>query len=112
MNDSTLRIYLDAMPRGQYHRRDDDPCGLYRDGSKVFDIHPRDAAADSLVGALVYLLNQRLPPIDNRKKCPRCWKAISDDDTIHQVGNDVWHAKCRDMSKRSAVQDFLMPGKW
>ncbi len=101
MNDPTLRIYLDSMPRGQYHRKDDDPCGLYRDGSKVFDIVPRDHAADCLVGALVYLLNKRGPPIANRNKCPHCERVISDDDTINVLDGVTWHARCRDMSNRN-----------
>ncbi len=58
-DDRLLAVYLGSMPRGLYHRRDDDPCALYRDGSKVFDITPHDAAASGLVGALVYLLNKR-----------------------------------------------------
>lgn len=60
MNDEALlRIYLGDMPKGNYHRRDDEPCAIYRDGSKVFDIHPADHAAAGLAAALVYLLNKR-----------------------------------------------------
>lgn len=54
-----LAQYLGHMPMGNYHRRDDDPCGLYRDGSKVYDIQPKDAAAGQIVAVLVLLLNKR-----------------------------------------------------
>jgi hypothetical protein len=57
--DRLLAAYISLMPPGLYHRRDDDSCGLYRDGSKVFDLVPADRAVEGLVSAMVLILNQR-----------------------------------------------------
>ena len=57
--DMLLAQYLGVMPPGTYHRRDDDPCGLYRDGSKVYDLVPADKAGELVIATLVLLLNKR-----------------------------------------------------
>ena len=57
-----LRIYLDKMPPGRYHRRDDAPWALFRDGVMVCEISRRGAEpVDGLVAALVHILNTRKP---------------------------------------------------
>jgi hypothetical protein len=59
IDEVLINIYLSSMPPGNYHRRDDHPGGIYRDGSCCLEILPRCSEVDLLAGAMVYLLNQR-----------------------------------------------------
>lgn len=64
-DSALLRAYIGQMPGGRYQRRDDDPCGIYRDGVKIFSIQSPtspDRDADGVAGALVYMLNKVLNP--------------------------------------------------
>ncbi len=59
IDNGLLKIYTSSMPKGMYHRRDDHPGGIFRDGNLYLEIRPWCPEADLLAGALVYLLNQR-----------------------------------------------------
>lgn len=62
LNKELLNTYLGGLPKGTYHRRDDNPARLYCDGKPVALIAnaPGDPRiAEGLCAALVYLLNER-----------------------------------------------------
>jgi hypothetical protein len=64
-DEALLRIYLSAMPLGNYHTRDKHPSLLFRDGKPVLFVtkHSECNASPSIVegavAALVHLLNTR-----------------------------------------------------
>lgn len=59
---SLLDQYLRGLPPGRYHRRDDAPLTVFREGFGFLTFlssELSDAQAGSIVSALVLLLNER-----------------------------------------------------
>lgn len=53
-----VRIYLDPLPKGTYHRRDDFPGELFVDGHRVASVNSGDSKIDAgLLAAMVLVLN-------------------------------------------------------
>lgn len=59
IDERLLHIYTSTMPKGTYHKRDDQPGVIFRNGSPCLELRPPSHEADLLAGALVYLLNAR-----------------------------------------------------
>lgn len=63
--DDLFKAYLGHFPAGTYHRRDEAPGVLFRDGVKVLAIDPPTKENDGLLAAMVLALNHR-----QVKPCP------------------------------------------
>ena len=62
IDQALLKTYLGGLPKGTYHRRDDNPACLHCDGKPVALVAnaPGDPKiAEGLCAALVYVLNER-----------------------------------------------------
>ncbi len=55
-SDALIWLPYETWPKGLYHRKGDDACGVYRDGRFLFGVPPEFSGA---AAALVVLLNAR-----------------------------------------------------
>jgi hypothetical protein len=53
---SDALMWVPYGPKGLYHRKGDDSCGVYRDGQFLFGVPPEFSGA---AAALIVLLNSR-----------------------------------------------------
>lgn len=61
LDKALLKIYLDRLPKGTYHRRDDNPACLYCNGQPVALVAnaPGDPKlAEGICAVLVHVLNE------------------------------------------------------
>jgi hypothetical protein len=62
IDKALIKVYTDRLPKGTYHRRDDNPACLFCDGKPVAMVAnaPGDPKiAEGLCAALVHVLNER-----------------------------------------------------
>jgi hypothetical protein len=67
IDKSLIRIYTDRLPKGGYHRRDDNPACLYCEGKPVALVAnaPGDPKiAEGLCAVLVHVLNETQAPTE------------------------------------------------